>query len=577
MSDDRRTGAEPDAKRARLEQQAEAKGKEFKQSISETQLPGAESLANSSSVRHDLYLDTINRSQLDFDFEKVCCVSLSNVNIYACLVCGKYFQGRGRKTPAYFHSINDEHHVFMNLSNARVYILPENYEVQDISLSDIQYQISITFSEKQIRQLDAPGGKISRTLHSHTYRPGFVGLNNMGASDAFNVVIQALAHVPPLRNYFLRGGTPAASRGNIEFRQGPVEVDEATGALLHSSELVKRFAMLIRRIWNPHSFKAQVSPHEFLQEIAHTSQGRFKLTEQADPVEFLGWLLNRLHHDLAGGSSAARKCSTIISRCFQGKVRVESQNVIVRTGLEEDDTIDKLDHDGRQKGGQQDQHGNAKFNIEQAISMNITPFLFLAVDLPPPPVFQDAAKENIIPQTHISKILSKFDGSTFQEANGVIRRFHLTNLPPYLILHFRRFTKNRFVEERNPTIVNFPTVGLDMEEYVESSSNDPPLETVYSLLANITHEATPGTVRENSIWRAQVHTRADGDKETASAEEERWFQMQDLIMDEVNKQILFLGESYIQVWERKNAVAEVENDIQRLTLARHQAHTPKSA
>lgn len=59
MSDDRRTGAEPDAKRARLEQQAEAKGKEFKQSISETQLPGAESLANSSSVRHDLYLDTV--------------------------------------------------------------------------------------------------------------------------------------------------------------------------------------------------------------------------------------------------------------------------------------------------------------------------------------------------------------------------------------------------------------------------------------------------------------------------------------------------------------------------------------
>jgi hypothetical protein len=40
-----------------------------------------------------LYLDTINRSVLDFDFEKVCCISLSNINIYACLVCGKYYQG----------------------------------------------------------------------------------------------------------------------------------------------------------------------------------------------------------------------------------------------------------------------------------------------------------------------------------------------------------------------------------------------------------------------------------------------------------------------------------------------------
>ena len=33
------------------------------------------------------------RSVLDFDFEKLCSVSLSNINVYACLVCGKYFQG----------------------------------------------------------------------------------------------------------------------------------------------------------------------------------------------------------------------------------------------------------------------------------------------------------------------------------------------------------------------------------------------------------------------------------------------------------------------------------------------------
>ena len=41
----------------------------------------------------DLYLDTINRHMLDFDFEKVCSVSLSHLNVYACLVCGKYYQG----------------------------------------------------------------------------------------------------------------------------------------------------------------------------------------------------------------------------------------------------------------------------------------------------------------------------------------------------------------------------------------------------------------------------------------------------------------------------------------------------
>ncbi|KAA3671290.1 uncharacterized protein DEA37_0011519, partial [Paragonimus westermani] len=38
------------------------------------------------------YLDTINRNMLDFDFEKLCSVSLSHLNVYACLVCGKYYQ-----------------------------------------------------------------------------------------------------------------------------------------------------------------------------------------------------------------------------------------------------------------------------------------------------------------------------------------------------------------------------------------------------------------------------------------------------------------------------------------------------
>ena len=40
------------------------------------------------------YLDTINRGVLDFDFEKLCSVSLSRINCYVCLVCGKYFQVR---------------------------------------------------------------------------------------------------------------------------------------------------------------------------------------------------------------------------------------------------------------------------------------------------------------------------------------------------------------------------------------------------------------------------------------------------------------------------------------------------
>ena len=67
-----------------------------------------------------MYLDTINRSVLDFDFEKLCSVSLLNINVYCCLVCGKYFQGRGKTSHAYFHSMDDNHHVFINLHTFKV-------------------------------------------------------------------------------------------------------------------------------------------------------------------------------------------------------------------------------------------------------------------------------------------------------------------------------------------------------------------------------------------------------------------------------------------------------------------------
>jgi len=52
---------------------------------------------------------------LDFDFEKCCSVSLSRVNVYACLVCGRYFQGRGRGSHVHTHSVDAGHALFMKV------------------------------------------------------------------------------------------------------------------------------------------------------------------------------------------------------------------------------------------------------------------------------------------------------------------------------------------------------------------------------------------------------------------------------------------------------------------------------
>lgn len=119
----------------------------------------------------DLYLDTIDRSVLDFDFEKLCSVTLSNINVYACLVCGKYYQGRGPKSHAYFHALEMGHHVYVNMQSKRVYVLPEGYEVKSKSLEDIKFVVDPQLSKDEVSRLDREP-KDALDLGGKKYRPG---------------------------------------------------------------------------------------------------------------------------------------------------------------------------------------------------------------------------------------------------------------------------------------------------------------------------------------------------------------------------------------------------------------------
>lgn len=62
--------------------------------------------------------------------------------MYACLVCGKYYQGRGQKSHAYTHSLEAGHHVYINLRTEKVYCLPDGYEINDPSLDDIRHVLN---------------------------------------------------------------------------------------------------------------------------------------------------------------------------------------------------------------------------------------------------------------------------------------------------------------------------------------------------------------------------------------------------------------------------------------------------
>ncbi len=157
----------------------------------------------------------------------------------------------------------------------------------------------------------------------------------------------------------------------------------------------------MRKMWNPRAFKAQVSPHEFLQQVAQVSGGKFKITEQADPVEFLGWLLNRLHADMvSGGAANGRKRKkggeSVISRLFQGVVQVESQP-LHRVEEPESSSAASVAAQAQREmngataaaaaaaNGQIDDSGRAQFDPTLNVEKRDTPFFLLAMDLPTPP------------------------------------------------------------------------------------------------------------------------------------------------------------------------------------------------
>lgn len=110
-----------------------------------------------------------------------------------------------------------------------------------------------------------------------------------------------------------------------------------------------------------------------------------------------------------------------------------------------------------------------------------------------------------------------------QESMGSLKRSQIVRLPNYLIFHIKRFTKNNWAEEKNPTIVNFPIKNLDMRDCNDFFSffsfdrdyyfffpfffklslmlllrldlvnpDEENLSTHYDLIANICHEGRPG-------------------------------------------------------------------------------------
>ena len=121
---------------------------------------------------------------------------------------------------------------------------------------------------------------------------------------------------------------------------------------------------------------------------------------------------------------------------------------------------------------------------EYAEHVEETQFLYLTCDLPPPPLYPDEMQENIIPQVPLATILAKFNGVQETHKDSTLKRYQFTHLPDYIIIYVKRFVKNMFMLEKNPTIVTFPIKGIDFGDLLDPWTRARHRFTTYDLIAN---------------------------------------------------------------------------------------------
>ena len=131
----------------------------------------------------------------------------------------------------------------------------------------------------------------SRGVDGSDYVPGLIGLNNIKNTDYVNVVVQLLARIPRPRLF------PAKSN----------DARKSSPLLAEFGELVRKCGLV--------QLQGQVS-RRLLQAIMHASNNL--VGKQADPMDFLAWLLNSLH--ALGGTR--KPGSSVIHQALQGKVRI---------------------------------------------------------------------------------------------------------------------------------------------------------------------------------------------------------------------------------------------------------------
>ena len=462
----------------------------------------------------------INLQKLDFDLPiHHCSVNHSTNNVYCCLQCGKFFQGRTQQSPAFQHSIvsgtaTKPHHLFVNLETTRFYWLPENLKVNinEVDNNDLQILfkhlascIKPTFNNDIVKKIPFDCYTL---IDKEKYVTGFIGLNGSNSSNLsighVNVVLLLLAHIKPIRDYFLLN----------------------SGSSIRSStdRLINIVSLLVQKLWSPVLLRAHISSSELINNlmIEHNSIFLKDGINNNNPRIVLNWLINKILNNEDNNNNNNLLKQILIQSCrgqlaqFSGTDRVNPihfWNITLK--------LPRLSYfkDGR--------------NVNDLLQVKL----------------EDLIKEKFYSRENKKGNKEKNDNN---DNNKMVSDYEFKLLPKYLIIYFNRYDSflsgNNIKQEifpirnRNQTIVEFP---LDMYLTTKNVINnqDQVLKYHYRLQSNIINEVKANTdLSKDDInhWKIQIFNESKN----------QWYEIYDMKSSLIKPELMFLKETYLQVWER---------------------------
>ena len=297
---------------------------------------------------------------------------------------------------------------------------------------------------------------------------GLVGLRNLGNTCFMNSIIQCLSNSVGLREFFL---------SNDWERELNVKNKLGSGG-----KIARSFSSLMREMWEGSVETDVISPIELKRSVSSFID-RFEGFRQHDSQEFLLFVLDGIHEDLNRVKERPK---------YEEFGDYDDEEDIVVYGLSWNFWLKRnrsiiVDlFSGQLKS-------ELVCDVCKFVGVKFDPYMFLSV---PVREVKEVSLEDCLSE-FISE--DKLDDENrwyckrCKKHVNASKKIGLYNLPPVLIIHLKRFSKNsRGRYSKNKCFVKFDVKELDMRRFLSKDVVDTGVSTVYELYGVSNHHGGVG-------------------------------------------------------------------------------------